>query len=96
MTEKPQPLTEEKIKTILLRVDTNKYGKEKVVKLKDLKLAIEWLLKYIDDLWKESEEKERTAEKRNNQIDVAYEYGYQSALSDVKEIVREAFEVMKK
>jgi len=59
------------------------------------KKRLEWILKHIDDLWKKSKENEKEAEEECSRVDVAYECGYQSALSNVERIVKEAFEEAK-
>jgi len=55
------------------------------------KKRLEWILKHIDDLWKKSKENEKEAEEECSRVDVAYECGYQSALSNVEKIVKKAF-----
>jgi len=105
MTEKPQPLIEEKIKTILLRVDINKYGKEKVVKLKDLKSAVEWVLKKIEEtintghnMIKRRQDSISFEMKNKNYVeaselssDITYYLGYLVALEDMKDLIKDAF-----
>ena len=87
MTEKPEPLTKEKIKTILLQTDTNKYNREKVVKLKDLKSAVEWLLKEIKEIGEVLEKDVKYFDK------LSYVAGLHDGLTNVIVIIKKTFEV---